>query len=170
MKKLIFVIIVVAFASCTTKKKITHIETSDSIFTGRDSVEYVYKEVLRDTTIYLSADSAYIEALLECDSLGEVYIKEIIDLRTGERVTPDVRIVDNVIYLGCTTEDSVAISVYWKNIYERMYNERISSTEVSTTVEDEKVVVRTPWFIRLWWVWAILAVAVFFVLKWKKML
>jgi len=170
MKRLLFIFIVVVMASCTTKKKITHIETSDSVVTKKDSVEYVYKEVLRDTTIYLPADSAYIEALLECDSLGEVYIKEIVDLRTGNRVTPKVKIVDNVIYLGCTTEDSVAISIYWKNIYERMYNERISSTDVSTSVEDEKVIVRTPWFIRLWWLWAILAAAVFVVLKFKKIL
>ena len=168
MKKLIIIFATMLLVSCSTKKKITHIERTDSVSTEVDSSAYIYKEIIRDTTIYLPSDSAYIEALLECDSLGEVHIKEIFDLRSGKNITPSIKIVENVIRVGCTTEDSVAISIYWKDVYEKQYNEYIANSKVDKEVSDEKIVVRTPWFIRLWWLWAILAVAVFVVLKFKK--
>ena len=162
MKRLLIIIFfTMLVASCGVKKKVTHTEYSDSVYSGRDSVEYVYREVIKDTTIYLPTDSAYIEALLECDSLGEVYIKEITDLRTGRHIKPEVRIVDNVIHVGCSTEDSVAISIYWKNIYESKYNEKVSALSVSNEQTTETKIVRPPWWLRLWWIWVVLGLVVF---------
>ena len=169
MKKFIFIILLsVLMTGCGVKKKITHIEKSDSTTTVTDSSNYIYKEVIRDTTIYLPADSAYIVALLECDSMGEVRIKEIIDLKSGKNITPSIKIVENVIRIGCTTEDSVAISIYWKDIYESKYKEYVSNIEVNTSVEDEKIIVRSPWWLRFWWIWIVLAGVLFIGIKYFK--
>lgn len=157
MKKLIFIILLsVLVIGCGTKKKITHTERTDSISEKRDSIRTEYIERVRDTTIYLSGDSALISALLECDSLGQVQIKTIIDLETGLRIRPNIEIVNNVITLKCTQEDSIAISVYWKDVYEKKYEVHIANISIDKEVTDEKLVVRSPWYLRFWWIWAIL--------------
>ena len=59
--------------SCSTPK----ITTSETTTTNSS-------EVIRDTTIVFPADSAWLRAWLECDSLGNVLMRELI-AKNGER-------------------------------------------------------------------------------------
>lgn len=161
MKRVVYILLLALIvASCGTKKKITHTEYSDTLVVKKDSIVTEYVETIRDTTIYLPADSSAIEALLECDSLGRVYIKEILDLKTGKRVKPDIQIRDNIITLSCTEEDSIAIALYYKDIYERLYIAKVDSLSTSTVITDEVIITRSPWYLRLWWIWIILAAVI----------
>ncbi len=49
-----------------------------------DSIVVVEK--IRDTTVSIESDSSMIKALVRCDSLGEAYISEIVELRGGSRL------------------------------------------------------------------------------------
>lgn len=49
-------------------------------------------------------DSAYIEALLECDSLGHVYIAKIEQLQSGKRIKPEVIIKNNYLKASCKVD------------------------------------------------------------------
>jgi len=66
---------------------------------------------------YTKPDSASIKALMACDSLGNVYIKQIASLQTGHSVKPSVSIQDNYIYLKCDV-DSLAVYNKWLRFYD----------------------------------------------------
>lgn len=73
MKKLVFVLLFFSFiVGCKTKKEIVY-ERSDSL---------VYIEKLRFDTIITPADSSWLKAFFKCDSLGNVYISELLDLKS----------------------------------------------------------------------------------------
>jgi len=72
----------------------------------------VITEVLRDTTVYI-VDSAGFRAALECDSLGQVRIRQIQDYYAGQFVKPKVIIKDNYVQVDCKI-DSGAVYVAWK--------------------------------------------------------
>jgi len=77
MKNLIFIIIVFSLFSCKTQKQITS-DKSDST---------VYIETLRFDTIITPADSSWLFANFKCDSLGNVYLAEIKNLKSKGLIT-----------------------------------------------------------------------------------
>jgi hypothetical protein len=83
----------------------------------------VIQEVLRDTTIYI-VDSAGFRAALECDSMGQVRIRQIQDYYAGQFVKPKVIVKDNWLRVDCRI-DSGAVYVAWK--------QRTETTEQSVT-------------------------------------
>lgn len=67
-------------------------------------------------------DSAYIEALLECDSLGDVYIAKIKQLQSGKRIKPEVIIKNNYLKASCKVDSML--------VYELIANRYKVSGEV----------------------------------------
>jgi len=172
MKTLITILIafMILSAGCTVKRSISTEITHDSVSVERDSIHYEYVEVVRDSLIFVPADSAMITAYLECDSLGVVRVKYIDELEAGLRVKPSIKIVDNYITVECIV-DSNSIYIMWKDRYEREYIESGTSVTVEDTlVVKEKVVKK---FIPLW-VWilgvVLLALAAWFIVKKFKIL
>jgi hypothetical protein len=70
----------------------------------------VVREVLRDTAFIVGADSAMIQALIECDSLGRARIREIAALKSGLHVAPpQIAINPNNILTATAQVDSFFI-------------------------------------------------------------
>lgn len=110
-----------------------------------DSV--VIREVVRDTVVTVRADSSLLRALVECDSLGQIHLLELLEYRAGERLKPpQVAIRDNVL-TAVAEVDSMAIYLTLKDRYE----ERIGREESVTTryVESNKLTWIQALFYRL---------------------
>lgn len=75
-------------------------------------------ETVRDTVVRIATDNSMIRALLECDSLGQVRLRQLLDYQAGERLKPPrIEVVDNI--LTATAEaDSVAIYLTLKDRIE----------------------------------------------------
>ena len=117
-------------------KPIPVISRSDTV------TKTIVKEVLRDTTIYIS-DSAGFRALLECDSLGAIRVKQIEQYYAGQFVKPKIIIKDNFVNVTCKI-DSAKVAISW--------NERHTvHSEVINTVVVEKInyVTGFQWF-QIW--------------------
>lgn len=65
----------------------------------------VIVETLRDTVIRVEADSSMVRALLECDSLGQVHIKQLLEWQGGDLLKPpEFMIKDNILDIRAITE------------------------------------------------------------------
>jgi hypothetical protein len=74
-------------------------------------------EVVRDTTIYIPPDQATLKALLECDSTGQILIKQVETLQGKLNAKANIRIVDNTIIADCIC-DSLNIYMQLKDRYQ----------------------------------------------------
>lgn len=121
----------------------TKIQTSASSH-RTDSV--TVRETIRDTAIVVERDSSMIRALLECDSVGQVRMRELLEYRSGERVKiPNVKIRDNV--LTATAEvDSMTIFLQLKDRYTREVSRSEQAEETVRTIE----VNRVTWWQQMW--------------------
>jgi hypothetical protein len=90
-------------------------------------------ETLRDTFVDIKSDTASIKALLKCDSLGNVYLEHISELKLGNKVKPEIQIIDNIITFDCIV-DSIAIYLMWK---ERYIEKADSTTVVPQPVKQQ---------------------------------
>lgn len=98
-----------------------------------DSVVNVVRDVLRDTVIVTKQDSSWIRMLLECDSTGQVLMKELLDYRTGERIRlPRVKVRDNVL-TAAVAVDSSAVYLAWRERYEA--DSRLQVREMVKVIE-----------------------------------
>lgn len=123
--------IVIGCSACRVQK--------DNYYCKRDSVKVV-EIVQRDTEIIVQKDSSWLEALLECDSTGQVLLKEITAYRAGNHLgVPWVKIEDNRLTAKANT-DSFGIYLSLKDKYEKIIR--------SDIVYAEKVreVFRTTWW------------------------
>ena len=112
--------------------------------TKTDSV--VIQSVLRDTTVRIEKDSASIRALLECDSLGRVRIREILSLKSGLRVrAPSLKLEGNTL-ISQAVVDSMSIYLTLKD----RYHTRIRS-DTSRSEKEVPVYVQRPWQKFLCW-------------------
>lgn len=83
MRKLVlYIILILCIVSCRTQASYTLTDT-------------VYVETIhRDTVISFAADSASMKALLQCDSMGNVLLKQI-DFLQGNNITLQTRLLHN---------------------------------------------------------------------------
>lgn len=130
MKNLLFIILIAAIlSSCATKERCARLYPPSS------SIQLIIKndtiELIRDSTVYVPADSASIKALIECDSLGNAYIKEITELKSGKNVKPAIQLKNNVLKMDCKI-DSLAVYFAWKETHIRNTRDSVS---VQTIVE-----------------------------------
>jgi hypothetical protein len=106
----------------------------------------VIRETVRDTVVTVKADSSLIRALLECDSLGQVRLKELLDYQAGERLKPpDVDITDNVLTAKAQV-DSMNIYLQLRDRYER---HTITQTQTDKEIIEVEVN-RLTWWQGLW--------------------
>lgn len=133
MKQLTLIFAVFLMGCKATQPIIIENRTTDSVFV---------KEVTRDTIIKLERDSSTLKALVECDSMGNAYIKRILELENGNRLTaPSITITDNV--LNATAKvDSQAIYLALKDTYTVETKETIKTQIVETNV--------LTWWQKLW--------------------
>ncbi len=101
MKKgtILLLLVLLTSYSCKTRKVETITET-----------KIEYREVVRDTTVFVPADKATIKALLECDSLGNVYMKQIQTLQGKTSANANIIIKDNYITAECNCD---SLSIYF---------------------------------------------------------
>lgn len=126
MKKLtILLLAVICLSACKTMKYLP----AEKIIETKTEI----KEVLRDTTVYVPADQATINALLECDSLGNVLIKNIETLQGKLNARASLKIQDNKLTADCQC-DSLAIYLQLKEKFEKV----TTDTNKTKIIEKEK--------------------------------
>ena len=109
--------------SCRSSR-LTTIQTSDSVR---------IIERWRDTTIYEQPDKAWLKGWLECDSVGQVLLREL-EIERGRNITPHIKIVNDTIYVECKT-DSLERLLKIRDLEIKMLKEM--QTEVVVEVEKE---------------------------------
>ncbi len=160
MKTLLYLIFLAIFLTgCTVKKKIAEKSTYEISSDTNTYVSHVEKEYYRDTVIILAADTSSIKALIECDSLGNAYIKRIEELQTtNSNLRPQIQIQDNFIYLDCII-DSTAIYLKIRERYEKDSISNNTWVEEKQTYTKEKTVTRVSY-----WQWIIIGVVILIVI------
>ena len=104
---------IILLASCLVAcKTVKHLPTEKITETRTEVVE-----VMRDTTVYVPADQATLQALLECDSSSKILVKEMEALQGKLNAKANIRIRDNIIFLECIC-DSTAIYLQLKDRFE----------------------------------------------------
>ena len=165
--KMLLIFSLAALISCGTSRNTSHESTHDSISSVVRIDSVIIKEVVRDTTFIIEEDSALLRAMIQCDSNGRAYISEIIELRAGRNVRPNITISNGVITAECIV-DSMAVYMYWKERYERVVNTdsilvSVTDTEITTT----KIVKRRG----MWWFLLLIPIgAVILALKYFKII
>lgn len=96
-------------------------------------------EVRRDTVITVQPDSSILQALIECDSTGRAYLKEIDQLKSAANLHQSLHLEDNVL-TATAVIDSMDIYLTYKDRYR---------TTTNTTTETQTITVTTnilkPW-------------------------
>lgn len=114
----------VLFMPSCRSSRLTTTQTSDSVR---------IIERWRDTTIYEQPDKAWLKGWLECDSVGQVLLREL-EIERGRNITPHIKIVNDTIYLECKT-DSLERLLKIRDLEIKMLKEM--QTEVVVEVEKE---------------------------------
>lgn len=96
-------------------------------------------ETLRDTVITVKPDTSILQALIECDSTGQAYLRQIDQLKSSNRINQSLKVKDNIL-TSTAAIDSFDIFLTYKNRYQ---------TTDTNTVEMKTVTVTTnilkPW-------------------------
>lgn len=143
MKRFLIIVLFSAlFSSCfVTKKQRAKIcnecKTTDSVYV-KDSI------YIRDTVVSIKPDSATLDALLECDSFGNVRIAEIESLQ-GDLVNLEARLKNNRFKLIAKTD---TVKVYVKGNVEIRW-------KYKTKVINKDV------YKDYWWKWPLILWALF---------
>ncbi len=92
-------------------------------------------EILRDTVVRVERDSSLVRALIECDSLGQARIKELVEIQSGLNVAPpSLELKDNILTSSAQV-DSMAIYLTLKDRYTEHKQveiiERVETIEVN---------------------------------------
>lgn len=89
-------------------------------------------ETLHDTIITVRSDTSMIQALIECDSTGQAYLSEIMQLKSAARLHQDIRLQANV--LTATADiDSMSIYLTYKDRYRTTETTRTETNTVTVT-------------------------------------
>jgi len=113
MKKMFFLLLLLALASCKGNRSLTSSVSRNVVI-----------EKQLDTVLFTLPDSASIVALIRCDSLGNAYLSEIEKLKTGRAVRPSLTVKDNKAIFDCKV-DSMAV-------YLKMYRRFESQTDTTS--------------------------------------
>ena len=100
-----------------------------------DSVRII--ERWRDTTIYEQPDKAWLKGWLECDSVGQVLLREL-EIERGRNITPHIKIVNDTIYVECKT-DSLELLL-------KLKDQMIMELQQSKTIETIEVEKELSWW------------------------
>lgn len=121
----LIVTLVLLLTACSATRNLS----SSQITKQQDTV--IRTEIIRDTVVVVEGDESMIRALLECDSTGQVRMKELMEYRAGNRLhPPSLQIRDNILTATAAC-DSIAIYLQLKDRYERHISAE-RQTEVQT--------------------------------------
>lgn len=139
----IIILLALSSTSCITQKKCNE-RYPPEVSTEKETTNEKETIVERHDTVYKTvADSSHIKALVKCDSMGNAYIKQIVELENGNKVKGSVKLVDNYVYLGCKV-DSGEIARTWYSTHTR---ETISEKESKTEkVEPAPIIEEVSWW------------------------
>lgn len=118
----------VLFMPSCRSSRLTTIQTSDSVR---------IIERWRDTTIYEQPDKAWLKGWLECDSAGQVLLREL-EIERGRNITPHIKIVNDTIYVECKT-DSLELLL-------KLKDQMIMELQQSKTIETVEVEKELSWW------------------------
>ena len=110
--------------SCRSSQPLTTTQTTDSV---------KVVERWRDSIIYEEPDKAWLKGWLECDSMGQVLLREL-EIERGRNITPHIKIVNDTLYVECKT-DSLERLLKIRDLEIKMLKEM--QTEVVVEVEKE---------------------------------
>lgn len=99
----------------------------------KDTVTVTITETLVDTLFKVLPDSSMIQMLIECDSVGQARLKQIVDYKSGERVKPPTLEIKNNILTAVAKVDSLEIYHTYKDKLKEVTKERI---EIKTIVKE----------------------------------
>ena len=118
----------VLFMPSCRSSRLTTTQTSDSVR---------IIERWRDTTIYEQPDKAWLKGWLECDSAGQVLLREL-EIERGRNITPHIKIVNDTIYVECKT-DSLELLL-------KLRDQMIMELQQSKTIEIVEVEKQLTWW------------------------
>lgn len=144
MKYLILILALFLF-SCSAVKKTT--ETTQQTTTKSDTVYILKKETIKDTVIQLKADSSMFEAMIECDSNNQAYVRKIITLENGQKIQTKYIFKDKILKVQSKV-NADSIQMYWKNYFETQYKGTETTTE---TITDKSFIKKAGAFAWLKW-------------------
>ncbi|MEG1648332.1 MAG: hypothetical protein RR277_00420 [Rikenellaceae bacterium] len=78
-------------------------------------------ETVRDSLVKIEQDSSMIRALIECDSMGNAHLKELIEYKAGSRVPPPSLFLANNILTAKAKTDSMGIYLKLKERYSELH-------------------------------------------------
>lgn len=112
MRKMVIILLAALLAACSPSLKLQSSQTA-----ATDTVTVT--ERVRDTVVVIERDQSMIRALLECDSLGQVQMRRLLEYQAGTRLKPpDIEVRDNVL-TATAQADSMAIYLTLKDRIER---------------------------------------------------
>jgi|GEM_PF-2108568 len=122
------------FSGCITREKC--MQRFPPEITNKDSSHSETIISYRDTSIFYPADtSAWVKAIAECDSLGNVRLTNL-QKEFGRRSEAMVSIKDNVLTAKCKI-DSMSIYLKLKETYEKNNSVAITTIKVPYPVEKQ---------------------------------
>jgi len=134
--------LIVLAASCITAERCAKFHPPQ--ITKTDSVKVSVHETVRDSIIQVPADSSWLKSWIECDSLGQAKIKELIDYHGGQRAQmPRINLHNNILTADCKC-DSVTIHAILKN-RETVIDHR-SDTTITPPAVKVKFIPGWMWF------------------------
>ena len=102
MRKMLIILLAALLAACSPSLKLQSSQTE-----ATDTVTVT--EQVRDTVVVLERDQSMLRALLECDSVGQVQMRRLMEYQAGNRLKPpDIEVRDNVL-TATAQADSMAI-------------------------------------------------------------
>lgn len=131
------VTLVLLTQSCREVKTLT-----DRVATQTETVH----EIIRDTSVAIRADSSMLQALLACDSVGNVLLKQILGYQAGNHLKPPAMNLNGNVMTVTAKVDSFAVYLALKDRYTE--KKQIETIKETITVEVNRL---TAWQkIRLW--------------------
>lgn len=137
MKKI--VVLSFCFFVLTGCKTIKDTSNVSLLKNTRDSISHTVNESIQTERIEITADSAMIRALLECDANGKVLMRELEIIR-GQRIKPEFILKNNHVTVPIHV-DSMSIYHLFRTRYERDY--RFSQREDKAVKTVETIVYKT---------------------------
>lgn len=85
-----------------------------------------------DTIITVRSDTSMIQALIECDSTGQAYLSQIMQLESAARLHQNIRLQANVL-TATAAIDSMSIYLTYKDRYRTTETTRTETNTVTVT-------------------------------------
>jgi hypothetical protein len=142
MKTLIKIVAMLMLVSCVTKKKIEKYSTHDTVIKEVVKEKIISKDSIVWTVEPFQED--ILKAYYECDSLGQLHLTYIDQLKDQAKAKQKVRVVDNYVEIECECDSSTIFAI-WKSRFEITTN--VSSQNINTSDVSSVSKTKMPWWL-----------------------